>query len=60
MEMNSVWTLCSLFNAQVTDENTGVDLPGVLLSLSGGESFRKNAVTQENEGLVFTNLVSSC
>ncbi|XP_076380819.1 uncharacterized protein LOC117223312 [Megalopta genalis] len=41
---------------QVSDQADNVSLQGVLLSLSGGQSYRKNSVTGEDGRLVFNSL----
>ncbi|KAK9299267.1 hypothetical protein QLX08_007630 [Tetragonisca angustula] len=41
---------------QVSDQADNVSLQGVLLSLSGGQSYRKNSITGEEGKLVFNSL----
>ena len=41
---------------QVSDNADGASLQGVLLSLSGGESYRRNSVTNEEGSLIFNSL----
>lgn len=43
-------------NVTVTDNSTKEPLQGVLLSLTGGEKYRKNSVTQEGGVLSFHSL----
>ncbi|KAL6255181.1 hypothetical protein P5V15_013514 [Pogonomyrmex californicus] len=41
---------------QVSDHADGSSLQGVLLSLSGGQSYRKNSITGENGKFIFNSL----
>ncbi|KOC70780.1 Nodal modulator 2 [Habropoda laboriosa] len=41
---------------QVSDQADNISLQGVLLSLSGGQSYRKNSITGEDGKLIFNSL----
>ncbi|XP_026483060.1 LOW QUALITY PROTEIN: nodal modulator 1-like, partial [Ctenocephalides felis] len=50
--------LCDI-TVSILDVETGKSLQGVLLSLSGGEGYRKNLLTNQNGAVVFNSLMPS-
>lgn len=57
-DSNGIFTAHKLAEiiVQVSDQADNISLQGVLLSLSGGQSYRKNSITGEDGKLIFNSL----